>query len=550
MRPVSDESERRLTGAIERAASAVAAGGGDCSGTLARELLAEGVDGRFAKVASDSFNKRLTVLRLSRLDDDRRPDSFPLADADEVRAAMGMPTMGKTASVEDRSADLRRGAFELRVVPRPMAKVAAATPERAPRQGILDGPGGLERLERTAASLLESQEAFIRGGMAKLAAMGRDEERMREELSDELSRAGDGVRQKLANAYGERLTSVMPELGAKRVRPGVPERSPVFAKAAALMDLHEEIDELHGVMEEHARGVEELVAGASLLAMAKEAATEPDKSSVLEDIVGGGTDLVGNVINGPVKTTVDAMLGVGRAVEEQRMRHNSLRPDAIITSKFLTGDRYLDRLVSWSDVAADPALAIYPAEQVFGVTQKVMNLHPALERPDQREALKAIVGQVLAQNGRIAPQDHAAVMVALKDIGKSIGATEKARAAVEALEAEAPSDAPTLITENLAASMTSLPKQDPGAERMMKGLSTAARKGKNLAVYGMTSSDSLSTTDQMRMLDALRDRAKSLGYSPVVTKDSDGTFRVVFANSNGEQVKVDKMLDIVRSVRV
>ena len=186
MRPVSDESERRLTGAIERAASAVAAGGGDCSGTLARELLAEGVDGRFAKVASDSFNKRLTVLRLSRLDDDRRPDSFPLADADEVRAAMGMPTMGKTASAEDRSADLRRGAFEMRVVPRPMAKVAAATPERAPRQGILDGPGGLERLERAAASLLESQEAFIRGGMAKLAAMGRDEERMREELSDEL----------------------------------------------------------------------------------------------------------------------------------------------------------------------------------------------------------------------------------------------------------------------------------------------------------------------------------------------------------------------------
>ena len=547
MRPVSDESERRLTGAIERAASAVAAGGGDCSGTLARELLAEGVDGRFAKVASDSFNKRLTVLRLSRLDDDRRPDSFPLADADEVRAAMGMPTMGKTASAEDRSADLRRGAFEMRVVPRPMAKVAAATPERAPRQGILDGPGGLERLERTAASLLESQEAFIRGGMAKLAAMGRDEERMR----DELSRAGDGVRQKLANAYGERLTSVMPELGAVRVRPGVPERSPVFAKAAALMDLHEEIDELHGVMEEHARGVEELVAGASLLAMAKEAATEPDKSSVLEDIVGGGTDLVGNVINGPVKTTVDAMLGVGRAVEEQRMRHNSLRPDAIITSKFLTGDRYLDRLVSWSDVAADPALAIYPAEQVCGVTQKVMNLHPALERPDQREALKAIVGQVLAQNGRIAPQDHAAVMVALKDIGKAIGATEKARAAASALDkAEAPTNAPQLITENLAASMTSLPKQDPGAERMVKGLAGAARKGKNLAVYGMASSDSLSTTDQMRMLDALRDRAKTLGYSPIVTKDSDGTFRVVFANSDGKQVKVDKMLDIVRNVRV
>ena len=69
-------------------------------------------------------------------------------------------------------------------------------------------------------------------------------------------------------------------------------------------------------------------------------------------------------------------------------------------------------------------------------------------------------------------------------------------------------------------------------------------------MYGTTSSDSLSTTDQMRMLDALRDRAKTLGYSPIVTKDSDGTYRVVFADSAGKQLKVDKMLDIVRNVRV
>ena len=54
----------------------------------------------------------------------------------------------------------------------------------------------------------------------------------------------------------------------------------------------------------------------------------------------------------------------------------------------------------------------------------------------------------------------------------------------------------------------------------------------------------------MRMLDALRDRAKTLGYSPIVTKDSDGTYRVVFADSAGKQLKVDKMLDIVRNVRV
>ena len=182
----------------------------------------------------------------------------------------------------------------------------------------------------------------------------------------------------------------------------------------------------------------------------------------------------------------------------------------------------------------------------------IIDLNKTVERTILAyQALKAIVGQVLAQNGRIAPQDHAAAMIALKDVGKALGSTDKARAAVEALDkAEAPSDTPTLLTENLAASMTSLPKQDPGAERMVKGLSTAARKGKNLAMYGTTSSDSLSTTDQMRMLDALRDRAKTLGYSPIVTKDSDGTYRVVFADSAGKQLKVDKMLDIVRNVRV
>ena len=64
MRPVSDESERRLTGAIERAASAVAAGGGDCSGTLARELLAEGVFRQAVCISSANGERTYQVEEL------------------------------------------------------------------------------------------------------------------------------------------------------------------------------------------------------------------------------------------------------------------------------------------------------------------------------------------------------------------------------------------------------------------------------------------------------------------------------------------------------
>lgn len=553
MRPVSDESERRLTGAIERAASAVAAGGGDCSGTLARALLAEGVDGRFAKVASDSFNKRLTVLRLSRLDDERRPESFPLADAEEVRAAMGMPTMAKAASLEPAAADLVRGEFKLHVLPGPMEKAASELPERAPRQGILDGPDGLERLERQAVSLLESQTAFVRGAMAKLASMECDERRLRDGLAEELSRAGDGVRQRLANAYGDRLAEAMPELGAARVRAGVPEGSPAFAKAAALMEAHEAVADMREVMERHAHGLEEFVAGAAALAMVKEAATEPDRASsgALSDLLGGTADLVGNVLQGPVKNTIDALAGVGTAVEAQRARHNSLRPDAVITSRFLTGDRYLDRLISWSDVAADPALAIYPAEQVFSVTQQLMDMHPALERPDQRVYLKALAGQILAQNGRIGPQDYAASAVSLKDISRAVGSAAMAGKAVEALDKETAPDAELgVFSEGLGKALTELPKRDPGAARVARGVARGVRNARNEAVYGsMSPADSLSAPDQVRMVDALRDRAKTLGYTTAVTRDPDGTYRVLF--SNGKDTKtVAQMLEAVRGVRV
>ena len=60
---ISSSDERKLTNAIESAAILASNDSArDRNQLLADELKKEGVDSRFAKVASCAFNKRVTVL--------------------------------------------------------------------------------------------------------------------------------------------------------------------------------------------------------------------------------------------------------------------------------------------------------------------------------------------------------------------------------------------------------------------------------------------------------------------------------------------------------
>ena len=82
---VSPMEERALTNAIERAATVASINTNlDRDMLLANQLKKANIDPKFAKTASQAFNKRLTVLTFQKTADEHKADSFPLTDADKV----------------------------------------------------------------------------------------------------------------------------------------------------------------------------------------------------------------------------------------------------------------------------------------------------------------------------------------------------------------------------------------------------------------------------------------------------------------------------------
>ena len=82
---VSPMEERALTNTIERAATVASINTSlDRDMLLANQLKKANIDPKFAKAASQAFNKRLTVLTFQKTADEHKADSFPLTDADRV----------------------------------------------------------------------------------------------------------------------------------------------------------------------------------------------------------------------------------------------------------------------------------------------------------------------------------------------------------------------------------------------------------------------------------------------------------------------------------
>ena len=97
---VSPYEERQLTNAIERAATVASVNESlDRNQLLVDQLKKASVDPKFAKTASQAFNKRLTVLTFKKTADEHKADTFELSDPELVYKMMTNGAETKVAAV-------------------------------------------------------------------------------------------------------------------------------------------------------------------------------------------------------------------------------------------------------------------------------------------------------------------------------------------------------------------------------------------------------------------------------------------------------------------
>lgn len=423
---ISSSDERHLTNAIENAAVlAKNDSSRDRNKLLADELKKEGVDSRFAKVASCAFNKRFTVMHFKETPDEHKAEPFELTDGDKVQELMTGDSLEKAASVEV--------PFEISVSMPAMEKAASAAPERKPWEDTVS----YDQLVRHVENVMTKQAAAIYEVLQKQRDVEQEAGLLADELADYFVKnaSADYEFSSLVNHYGDRFQNAMqnklPEETdwSRSADDAVLFGKPVFDKVAKLIEKYEASENLKFALEKYGEGLTEFCKSAGVLGnvitkleagLLKSAAPSVGVELAKESIpLAGAVTQVGigagdSLLNGIYNTTGNAISNAYAMYQAGNAAH--MAPHEILDADFLTKDRYRDRLLGWSDMTADSQFSMYPAEQVFLATQKAMDMDTTLERPDKREVLRAYVAQLLAQNNRLSTADISALAQTLRGL--------------------------------------------------------------------------------------------------------------------------------------
>lgn len=445
--------ERQLTNAIERAATVCSVNEDlDRNATLVQQLKKASVDPKFAKTAAQAFNKRLTVLTFKKTADEHKADTFELSDPDVVYQMMSGEKEIKEAAAKFsmNTEDLTEGCME------------KAASEEKPVANRYESRVGMDTFQQHLDSLMDKYASVFHSLASDVENLENAVEKDAQEVADYFKKASyDFDFTTAVNIYGDDLKAAIGD----KVDEGVSfkktasfvihPKKEIFKKVAKLIEDREELKGLKRYVGYFADGLAEFCKTASDFgemwlqkqaavgldpfingAQAELDAYEPQlaaaRRTMMRDAYSGALALrlggLADVGLGALAAGTEAGLngfksiagGVNRAWQNAMIKNYmgnrpSFAPGDLIDSKFLVNDRYLDRLMAWSDMSADPLLSQYPADQVFAATQKVMDTNTAMERPDNRELLRAQVAQTLAQNNRLSIADIAAQASTLKD---------------------------------------------------------------------------------------------------------------------------------------
>ena len=461
---VSPMEERTLTNAIERAATVASINTElDRNVLLANQLKKASVDPKFAKTASQAFNKRLTVLLFQKTADEHKADSFQLTDADTVYdlvAGAIQPVLAKAAAFT----------MSIESTLEPIMQKAAS---------FIANPA--QRYENRVS--METFEQHLESMMDKYASAFRDLTSLRNRVSRMVDAEAEEVANIFKNAhydfdfttavnlYGDKLKAAIGDKLDKSAsfvptsKFVIKPQKQIFTKVAKLIEDRESLQSITDFMTDYASALQEFCKSAAdfseeyqmkkfaaptalqyaqdeekrLTQELQKAMTAGTNSGAWQARANAGADLIlGGLAAGTEGTikSINDVVGASRAALSNARamyaagNNVSVSPGDLLDAAFLTKDRYRDRLLAWSDMSADPQMALYPAEQVFQATNRAMDMDTSLERPDQRELLRAQVSQLLAQNNRASTADLAALAATLKALASSRG-----NAAVEGAKA-------------------------------------------------------------------------------------------------------------------
>ena len=430
---ISIQDEHKLTRAIEKAASLASIDtNSDRNVLLANILVEDAVPARFAKVAANAFNKRLTVLTFKKTADENRAASFPLADPQKVynivageKESLSNNAVNKVASIE--------------IVPKTEGLKKSASSTSINLQPKYEDVASIDRFNTHVNGMLDKHAAIYSSYVGKLNSLRTEIDKNKNKISEYFSKDAN-VDKDLPNAiqyFGSDLSLLISEETINKVpfkkfaSKGIYKESYInnlikstLSKVAAYKDMYKFIDAykkeltiLSKAAQSFGQDIENIRKNAFLKKQADPLSAIKNLTSLA--LTSGVTaknvvETQQTALEGATSDWINNILAFKNAAGGSKGEYSKA-----LDADFLTNDRMRDRLLAWSDLSADPILASYPSEEVFMAAANIMNTSPKMEEASNRNLLKANVTQYLLQNSRLSTADIAALSTILESVEKA-----------------------------------------------------------------------------------------------------------------------------------
>ena len=424
-------TEFQLTNAIEKAASVALASEDDRSEILAKQLAEDNIPKHLDKVATQAFNRRISVVTIGKRGEDTKADDFPLADFNKVASLRGHEEMQKAASVN--------APFVFKIEKAEQKKVASYKAPEAPVKQYTPSEV-MQKIE----SFMTKEAAAFQDRMADLMKEEAQLESMVKTASEILSKDTKTGRL-LATVYGDTYS--------KLFAGKVPEEALKKHAAYAILPANFTVQYVEKTIRQ-ADTVDVkrdllMLKSESLKRIAKESVEIESKlkeAALCKSAAAGYNmlkDIAANAVSVPVNALLAGAKGAVGQTEDILGRsapflspEKGYSPEDVVSLKLLSKDKYQDKRMRLIDMLANPEFAQYPAEEIEKAVEDTIATNQALSSPRMREYLKAEVGARLLAGNRTNRADLAAAADVLKKVVEA-DKTQKGEAP-EAAVAELP----------------------------------------------------------------------------------------------------------------
>lgn len=386
----------RLTNAIQKAASVALASEEDRSSVLAKQLQKDDIPKRLTKLATNAFNRRLSVITLSKRNDDTKADDFPLADFNKVASLRGCTEQGI-----DKKASVSSSKFTYSIQPASMQK-KASTPIKETSQMSVD------KFMQKVEHLVDTETNAFQESCRQLTNQQAQLQRMVKKASQILNK-DPKLSQLLATSYGEQFTSIfkdkvadsnLKKYAAYCILPKNAEVEYIqkTMDQACLVDLKQQLMlSKHAYLEDLAKSasyVSDKVKQAKLKGMIKSA----DGYSILKDMVANSLSAAVTVPSRAGQGMLDIARGTANSFDATKPGL-SYKPSDVLSQALLNTDRYQDKKQRLIDMLADNDMASYPARQIQKATQDSLRDNPSFLAENSKGFLKTdVMSRLLADN--------------------------------------------------------------------------------------------------------------------------------------------------------